>query len=52
MAYPPPASNISIIIIIWPDPLMATSATREKTYFYKYHFKVLLVVEAINPVKD
>ena len=46
------SSNLNNYKLIWPDPLLATSAAGEKTYFYENHLKVPLLVEARNPTKD
>ena len=46
------SSNLNNYTLIWPDPLLATSVTGEKTYFYEDHLKVPLVVEARNPTKN
>lgn len=46
------SSNLNNYTLIWPDPLLATSVTGEKTYFYEGHLKVPLVVEARNPTKN
>lgn len=46
------SSNLNNYTLIWPDPLLATSVTGEKTYFYEDHLKVPLVVDARNPTKN
>ena len=46
------SSNLNNYKLIWPDPLLATSAAGEKTYFYENHLKVPLLVEARNPRED
>jgi len=46
------SSNLNNYKLIWPDPLLVTSPTGEKTYFYENHLKVPLLVEARNPTKD
>ncbi len=44
--------NLKNYKLVWPDPLLSTSLTGEKTYFYENHLKVPLVVEALNPTKN